>query len=110
MPKPGYGFHHQQLRKRWARVIDGGGVLCGRCGRLIDPATPWDLAHPLDDKTLEPVPWHQLCNRSYATTVTKPRRQRTAPSVEERRRRPGWRSPTGQPWSRDWGGGHWGEE
>jgi len=110
MPKPGYGFHHQQLRKRWARVVDVGDALCGRCGRLIDPATPWDLSHPLDDKTLEPVPWHQLCNRSYATTVTKPRRQGTAPPAEERRRPPGWRSPTGQPWSQDWGGGHWGEE
>jgi hypothetical protein len=109
----GYGNTHQRLRERWAKVVDAGGVLCGRCGRLIDPATPWDLSHPGDDKTLDPVPWHQRCNRQYAASVTKPRRRvepSTTPQPQNIKRPPGWRSPTGQPWSRDWGGGHWGEE
>ena len=110
----GYGYHHQQLRKRWAKLVEARGVLCGRCGRLIDPATPWDLGHPDDDKTQKPAPWHRVCNRRYAILRTKPQRPRgepsTTPPPQETRRRSGWRSSTGIPWSRDWGGGYWSED
>lgn len=72
----GYGARHMQLRRRWAPVVKAGGVACGRCGHLIAPGTAWDLSHPGDDKSADPVPWHQRCNRQYAATVTKKRRTR----------------------------------
>ena len=103
----GYGYHHQQARKRWKVVVDAGDVFCGRCGKWIDPATPWDLAHPDDDKTRTPVPWHRRCNRAY---LLERRRQRPAAQPQNPKRRPGWRSPDGHVWSQDWGGGHWGDE
>jgi hypothetical protein len=107
----GYGAPHQRLRERWAKVIEAGGVLCGRCGRLIDPAMPWDLSHPFDDKTQRPEPWHAACNRSFAASVTRQRRRGEPSTTPRPKRKPGWRSPDGQPWSRDWtGDGHWGEE
>jgi len=106
----GYGAHHQAVRARWAPLVDRGEVVCGKCGRYIQPGTPWDLSHPLDDKTQRPVPWHRACNRRYAASVTKPRRRAGASERPDRERPPGWRSPHGQPWSRDWGDGHWGEE
>ena len=71
----GYTGKHAVLRKRWTPKVAAGGVACGRCGRLIEPGTPWDLGHPGDDKRLEPVPWHRRCNRQYAATVTKARRR-----------------------------------
>ena len=71
----GYGAPHQRLRERWALLVDRGEVTCGRCGYLIPAGCPWDLSHPGDDKTMAPVPWHSRCNRSYAVTVTKRRRQ-----------------------------------
>ena len=70
----GYGPAHRQLRARWSLEVDRGSVLCGRCGRLIEPGTFWDLSHPGDDKTQQPVPWHRYENRAYASSVTKPRR------------------------------------
>ena len=71
----GYTGKHAVLRKRWTPRVAAGGVACGRCGLLIQPGTPWDLGHPDDDKRREPTPWHQRCNRVYASTVTKRRRR-----------------------------------
>jgi len=51
-------------------------VRCGRCGYPIDPGSWWDLSHPGDDKSVTPVPWHARCNRKYAASVTKKRRNR----------------------------------
>ena len=113
----GYGYSHQKLRARWAKVVEAGEVTCGKCGRLIRPGTPWDLSHPRDDKSLPPEPWHASCNKSYASAVTKPRRRRGNPPVASpreppKKRPPGWRNPrTGQPWSQDWtGDGIWSDE
>ena len=33
----GYGHRHQILRKEWAKVVNAGDALCGRCGRWIKP-------------------------------------------------------------------------
>jgi hypothetical protein len=105
----GYGGHHQALRRQWKPIVDRGEVVCGRCRRLIAAGEPWDLSHPSDEKLSAPEPWHAACNRSYATTVTKPRRQTPPQGPQQPTRPPGWRSPDGRPWSRDWGGGHWGD-
>lgn len=72
----GYTATHDRLRKRWEPRVKAGGVACGRCGRLIEPGTPWDMSHPGDDKRLTPVPWHRRCNRQYAASITRPRRNR----------------------------------
>jgi hypothetical protein len=70
----GYNAAHDRLRASWVPRVKAGGVACGRCGRLIEPGTPWDLGHPGDDKRLTPVPWHRRCNRQFAASVTRPRR------------------------------------
>jgi len=70
----GYGYTHQQARRRWKRIVDAGDAFCGRCRGWINPDEPWDLAHPGDDKGNPPVPWHRWCNREFAVTVTRPRR------------------------------------
>jgi hypothetical protein len=76
----GYGYTHEAMRKRWQVQVSRGTVECGLCRQLIDPASTWDLSHPMDDKQLAPVPWHAYCNRSYAARVTRPRRAgRSAP-------------------------------
>jgi len=38
----GYGAKHQALRKALEQVVEAGGALCSRCGRLIEPGEPWD--------------------------------------------------------------------
>jgi hypothetical protein len=72
----GYTGQHAARRKQWTPRVKAGGVACGRCGNIIPPDAPWDLSHPGDDKSLEPVPWCRRCNRQYAATVTKRRRRR----------------------------------
>ena len=71
----GYDAKHDRRRRRWAARVASGGVQCGRCGRPILSNEPWDLSHPGDDKSIEPVPWCRSCNRSYAASVTGPRRR-----------------------------------
>ena len=70
----GYTAAHDRRRKSWEPRVKAGGVVCGRCGRLIEPGTPWDLSHDQDDKRNTPVPWHRRCNRQYAASVTRRRR------------------------------------
>ena len=77
----GYGADHDRTRKRWARLVAAGGVVCGYCGGPIDPGDKWDLSHPLDRKDLEPVPWHRSENRHYAASVTAPRRRGNQPRL-----------------------------
>jgi hypothetical protein len=62
----GYGNEHQKLRKRWAREVAAGVVLCARCGRLIAPGTPWDLDHA-PGKVGYLGPSHRRCNRATST-------------------------------------------
>jgi hypothetical protein len=92
----GYGYQHQQLRRVWAARVKAGEVSCGKCGKLIHPNAPFDLGHPWDRKDLPPAPWHRSCNRSYAASITKKRRQAE---------RAGAAIPAAQPpmkWSRWW--------
>lgn len=63
----GYGPAHQQLRKREARRVDAGGVLCARCGRPIIPGSDWDLGHDDRDRSRYTGPEHSACNRATST-------------------------------------------
>jgi len=83
----GYGYHFQQLRKSWKRIVDAGDAHCGHCGRWINPDEPWDLAHPFDDKSQRPGPWHRACNRRYALLVTRPKRLGKPPTTTRRNSR-----------------------
>jgi hypothetical protein len=47
----GYGWEHQQLRKRVPRVVAAGGATCARCGLPITPGDPWDLGHDDQDRS-----------------------------------------------------------
>jgi hypothetical protein len=41
-----YGYAHQELRKRYAILIDGrGSIPCARCGEPITRGMRWDLGH-----------------------------------------------------------------
>ncbi len=58
----GYGWKHQQARKRWARLVELGDAFCSRCGRPIVPGMPWDLDHS-DDRGEYRGASHRTCNR-----------------------------------------------
>jgi hypothetical protein len=66
--KRGYGAHHQVLRERLRPHVEAGVVLCARCGKIIQPGTPWDLGH-VDGSghRLYQGPEHRKCNRATAT-------------------------------------------
>jgi hypothetical protein len=62
-----YGTKHKLLRKRLAPMVEAGLVRCARCGKLIEPGTPWDVAH-LDgsDRQVYAGVEHSACNRATA--------------------------------------------
>ena len=62
----GYGWKHQELRKRWQRSVDAGVVNCARCGYLIEPGEAWDLGHDDLDRSSYQGPEHRACNRATA--------------------------------------------
>ncbi len=60
----GYGGRHQALRRRWARLVEAGGVCCARCGRDIVPGSVWNLGHVDGSGKLEyQGPEHERCNK-----------------------------------------------
>ena len=63
----GYGWPHEQDRRRWARRVASGMVLCRRCGNPIlivnGVPEPWDLGHNDTNRSLPAMPEHQRCNR-----------------------------------------------
>jgi hypothetical protein len=72
----GLGHHHRQVRRRWKQVVDQGKCLCWRCGRLIEPGTPWDLGHVDGSRTQYAGPEHAKCNRGAPRRVIVQRRSR----------------------------------
>jgi hypothetical protein len=72
----GYGHRHQNLRKRWAKVVDTGDAYCVRCKRWIEPGTPWDLGHDDKDRTKYQGPEHAKCNRGAPHRKVPARRSR----------------------------------
>lgn len=57
----GYGYLHQQERKKWEPKVKAGGVKCARCKEPIDPDADWHLDHN-DDRTGYIGPSHASCN------------------------------------------------
>lgn len=58
----GYGWDHQQERRRWAPAVARGEASCTRCHGFIIPGTPWDLDHTSDRTGYLGVA-HARCNR-----------------------------------------------
>jgi hypothetical protein len=58
----GYGYAHQQERKRWKPVVEAGQAVCARCNEPIAPDAKWDLDHT-DDRQAYRGPSHRACNR-----------------------------------------------
>jgi len=57
----GYGWRHQQVRKRWERIVKAGEAYCSRCGGAIWPDESWHLDHT-DDRQGYYGPAHSSCN------------------------------------------------
>ena len=77
----GYGWEHQVLRRKVARIVNEGRAHCSRCGRPILPGSPWDLDHDDRDRSRYRGPSHRLCNqraRAGRPTLTP---QRPAPAA-----------------------------
>jgi hypothetical protein len=77
----GYGISHQRLRKKWAARVERGEVYCTRCGKWIQPGTPWDLDHDDADsivtggsRTNYLGPSHRGCNRAWPNVLASRRR------------------------------------
>jgi hypothetical protein len=62
----GYGWKHQQLRKRYTPLVQSGRATCWRCDKPINPDMPWDLGHSDTDRTKYRGPEHVACNRATA--------------------------------------------
>lgn len=85
----GYGWSHQQERKRWKPTIDAGRGVCWRCGGAIQPGTPWDLGHDDFDRGVYRGPEHRACNRrAGARKGNRQRSRRAAPQPPEAPQRP----------------------
>ena len=61
-----WGRRHRQARLAWLPRVAAGGVVCWRCGVLIDPGEPWDLGHDDFDVRRYAGPEHRRCNRATA--------------------------------------------
>ena len=66
----GYGWPHEQDRRRWARRVASGMVLC----RSVNPILivngvpePWDLGHNDTNRSLPAMAEHQRCNEPRRT-------------------------------------------
>lgn len=58
----GYGWRHQQARRRIAPLVASGSAVCTRCRTRIWPGQAWDLDHS-DDRSRYLGPAHRSCNR-----------------------------------------------
>ena len=90
-PQRGYGYRHQQLRKRYVALLRAGEVLtCWRCHGDITHEDDMHLGHDDHDRAVYRGPEHKGCNLSAAGRKTKALRQGM------------WSSTPPPPRSRDW--------
>lgn len=71
----GYGTKHQELRRRWQRIIDRTGAACWRCGAEIRRGDEWHLGHDDHDRTVYRGPECVLCNLRAAAVKGNIRRR-----------------------------------
>jgi hypothetical protein len=57
----GYDAEPRRRRKALALIVDAGMASCAKCGRWIQPGTPWHLGHTAD-RTGWTGPEHAACN------------------------------------------------
>ena len=74
----GYGYRHQQIRKRFNYLVQSGQAVCWRCGQPIPAGDDWDLGHDDDDRTKYRGPEHIACNRATSGRRKPPDKQRGA--------------------------------
>ena len=82
----GYGYAHQQERKRLAPLVEAGEITCWRCGRPIYPGSKWDLGHDDWDRTVYRGPEHaNRCNRAAGARKRNTLRRIRSPKVKTSR-------------------------
>jgi hypothetical protein len=86
----GYGYHHQQERRRWARIVEAGVATCARCGWPIFPGEPWHLDHASGKRGYLGAS-HARCNLVHGA-------KRGAALTNARRRRRRRRAGTSRVW------------
>ena len=64
-----YDRRHKRIRAKWAPIVASGQATCARCGKWIQPGTPWDLDHSDDDPLQREYlgASHARCNRQSVT-------------------------------------------
>ena len=91
-----YGSDYQKTRAQWKIKVDRGEVYCARCGKWIQPGTPWDLGHDDADRNTIRGPEHRACNRATATHKAQRRRRWQRPIEQPPRTSREWYEPNGQ--------------
>lgn len=104
--RPQYGRRHRTERLKVAPSVEAGWEACARCGLPIRPGEPWDLGHVDRGSPTEYAgPEHSACNRR-VLSHRKEAESAGSTSVPDADEHPApWRSSTGIPTSRNWGGG-----
>ena len=78
------------MRRVFDSLVAAGGYPCARCGKLIEPDEPWDLAHVDGDRSRYSGPGHRARNRAatretaYVSRLVSPPRLVTCSRLERR--------------------------
>jgi hypothetical protein len=113
-----YSSFHKNVRRRWKRRVERGGVDCARCGEPIEPTDLWDLGHVDGGRPGQYAgPEHRRCNRGApaaaawrALAESKNSRAQVRAPAQTVDRWPGWPLPDPDPgnridrWSLHWHG------
>lgn len=96
----GYGREHQKLRKQWEPIVNAGRAYCAETtclmdSRLIQPGSPWHLAHA-DGQNGYRGPAHRRCNLAERNRRRNPLR-RSPWAAANRARKPATQPPPRTP-------------